>query len=202
MFIELTDHLRCPADHVESFLVLLPDRIEGRSVRTGQLGCPVCGRTFELKDGVLDVGDAPPPALPSALDAEAITALAGVSGPGGYLVLVGSPAGVWPEIAELNRGVGLIAVNPAAGVTDDGLLSVLRGGALPLKSWSMRGVVLGPPFGADPHWVREAARVTLPGLRVVGEGSDPPSELIELMASTSGVWVGTPVRGERVRREK
>jgi hypothetical protein len=24
MFIELTDHFRCPADHDESFLVLLP----------------------------------------------------------------------------------------------------------------------------------------------------------------------------------
>ena len=26
MFIELTDHLRCPEDHEESFLVLLPDQ--------------------------------------------------------------------------------------------------------------------------------------------------------------------------------
>jgi hypothetical protein len=25
LFIELTDHLRCPNDHDESFLVLLPD---------------------------------------------------------------------------------------------------------------------------------------------------------------------------------
>ena len=38
MFIELTDHLRCPADHAESYLVLLPDRMDGRSVREGRLG--------------------------------------------------------------------------------------------------------------------------------------------------------------------
>ena len=44
MYIELTDHLRCPENHEERFLVLLPDRVEDRSVRTGQLGCPVCGR--------------------------------------------------------------------------------------------------------------------------------------------------------------
>jgi uncharacterized protein YbaR (Trm112 family) len=194
MFIELTDHLRCPVNHAESFLVLLPDRLEGRSVRAGQLGCPVCGRTFELSEGVLDVGSAPPPPLPSALDGEAITALAGVNGPGGYLVLVGSPAGLWPEVAELNRGVGLVAVNPDAGVKDEGILSVLRGGVLPLKSRSMRGVVLGPPFGGDRHWVGEGARVVLPGLRVVGEGSDPPTEMIKLMASTAGVWVGTAVK--------
>jgi uncharacterized protein YbaR (Trm112 family) len=197
MFIELTDHLRCPADHAESFLVLLPDRLEGRSVRAGQLGCPVCRRTFELAEGVLDVGNAPASPLPSALDAEAITALAGVNGPGGYLVLVGSPAGVSAEVAELNRGVGLVAVNPDAGVKDEGLLSVLRGGVLPLKSRSMRGVVLGPPFGGDRHWVREGARVVLPGLRVVGEGPEPPAEMIELMASTGGVWVGTAVRSKK-----
>jgi uncharacterized protein YbaR (Trm112 family) len=197
MFIELTDHLRCPADHAESFLVLLPDRLEGRSVRAGQLGCPVCGRTFELAEGVLDVGNAPPLPLPSALDPEAITALAGVNGPGGYLVLVGSPAHVWPEVAERNRGVGLVAVNPDAGVRDEGILSVLRGGVLPLKSRSMRGVVLGAPFGGDPYWVREGARVVLPGLRVVGEGPEPPAEVIDLMASTGGVWVGTAVRSKQ-----
>ncbi len=67
MFIELTDHLRCPADHDESFLVLLPERMEGRSVRAGRLGCPVCGRTFELVDGVLDLGGAAPD--PPAIDA-------------------------------------------------------------------------------------------------------------------------------------
>ncbi len=191
MFIELTDHLRCPADHVESFLVLLPDRLEGRSVRSGQLGCPICGRTFELTNGVLDLGDAALAPLPSALDAEAITALAGVNGPGGYLVLVGSPAAAWSEIAALNRGVALVAVNPPGGIEDQGLLSVLRGSRLPLKSRTVRGAVLGKPFGGDPHWVSEAARVVLPGLRVVGEGPDPASELLELMASADGVWVGT-----------
>jgi hypothetical protein len=197
MFIELTDHLRCPADHRESFLVLLPDRLEGRSVRSGQLGCPFCGRTFELKNGVLDLGDAAPAPLPPALDAEAITALVGVNGPGGYLVLVGSPAAAWSEVAELNRGVALVVVNPPSGIEDQGLLSVLRGSRLPLKSRTVRGVVLGKPFGGDPHWVSEAARVVLPGLRVVGEGPDPSSELLELMASADGVWVASAVSSKK-----
>jgi hypothetical protein len=197
MFIELTDHLRCPADHVESFLVLLPDRLEERSVRSGQLGCPVCGRTFDVKEGVLELGDEAPSPLGSALDADAITALAGVNGPGGYLVLAGSPAAAWPQVAELNPGVGLVAVNPSSEVEDQGLLSVIRGGRLPLKSRTMRAVVLGRPFGGDPHWVGEAARVVLPGLRVVGEGPDPSSELLELMASADGVWVGTAVRSKK-----
>jgi uncharacterized protein YbaR (Trm112 family) len=197
MFIELTDHLRCPNDHVESFLVLLPDRLEQRSVRSGQLGCPVCSRTFEIKDGVLDLGEAPPSPLASALDPDAITTLVGVNGPGGYLVLVGSPADWWSEIADLNRGVGLVAVNPSSRVEDQGLLSVIRGGMLPLKSRTVRGVVLGKPFGGDAHWVGEAARVVLPGLRVVGEGPDPSSGVLELMASADGVWVGMAMRSKQ-----
>ena len=192
MFIELTDHLRCPADHDESFLVLLPGKMEGRSVRTGHLGCPVCGRTFQLTDGVLDIGDAPASGAVggSVLDAEALTTLTGLHGPGGYLTLVGPVASLWSDVAVLNPGVALVAVNPPGEVSDTLELSVLRGARLPIKSGSMRGVVLGRPFADDPSWIREAARVVLPGLRVVGEGNDPAPELIELLASADGVWVG------------
>jgi hypothetical protein len=199
MFIELTDHLRCPAEHDEAFLVLLPDLVEGRSVRTGTLGCPLCDRRFTLRDGVFDAGGAPPAAALSPgggpLGPDALAPLVGLGGPGGYLVLVGPPAAGWREVAELVPGVGLVAVNPPAGVVDEDGLSVLRGGRLPLKTNSMRGVVLGRPFGGDPGWVTEAARVVLPGLRVVGEGPVPAPETIDLMASAGGVWVGTPGRG-------
>src|SRR5215203_2400803 len=99
MFIELTDHLRCPNDHDESFLVLLPDVIEGRSVQTGQLGCPICGRTFQLVDGVLDTGDSPPAGgIASALDAGTLTTLVGLHGQGGYLALVGAVGALWSEV--------------------------------------------------------------------------------------------------------
>jgi uncharacterized protein YbaR (Trm112 family) len=195
VFIELTDHLRCPADHDESFLVLLPGTMEGRSVRTGDLGCPVCGRTFQLKDGVFDTGDAPATEVTgSVLDADAITALVGLSGPGGYLTLVGAAGALWSELAERNSGVALVAVNPPRSVVDGPGISVIRSSSLPLKTGSMRGVVLSRPFADDGAWVKEAARVVLPGLRVVGEGKEPPSDIIELLASADGVWVGTRIR--------
>ena len=195
MFIELTDHLRCPADHAESYLVLLPEEMQERSVREGRLGCPVCGRTYVLGDGVLDLGGGET-ALPEVtlLTAEALSAFVGLSGPGGYMVLVGRPAAAWREVAERNRGVGLVAVNPPAEVRDEPGISVLRSGVLPLKSRSMRGVVLGSPFGGDAGWVREAVRVVLPGLRVVGEGPVPDPGSLELMAAAGGAWVGTPRR--------
>lgn len=195
MFIELTDQLRCPADHQESLLVLLPDEMRGRSVRAGRLGCPVCGRTYAVADGVLDLGGGREE-LPDAtlLTPEALTALVGLSGPGGYLVLVGRPASGWREVAERNPGVTLIAVNPDADVVDEPGISVLRSDALPLRSRSMRGAVLGSPFGEDPHWVAEAARVVLPGLRIAGEGRVPDPGRLDLMAAAGGAWVGSPRR--------
>jgi uncharacterized protein YbaR (Trm112 family) len=192
MFIELTDHLRCPEDHDEGYLVLLPDQLDGRFVKTGHLGCPVCGRTFELRDGIWDTGSAPDPGgEPSGLTAEAVTVLAGLSGPGGYLGLIGSPGSLGREIAQAMPGVALVAVNPPRGVTDGDGVSVIRSGRIPLKSRSLRGVVLGRHYAEDPYWVAEAARVVLPGLRVVGEGSDPPAESIDIMASTGHTWVGS-----------
>jgi uncharacterized protein YbaR (Trm112 family) len=195
MFIELTDHLRCPGDHAESYLVLLPGEMHERSVRAGRLGCPVCGRTYVLTEGVLDLGGGDA-VLPEStlLTPEALTALVGLSGPGGYLVLVGEPAAAWREVAERNRGVGLVAVNPPADVKDEPGISVLRSALLPLKSRSMRGVVLGSPFGGDSRWVSDAARVVLPGLRVAGEGPVPDPSSLELMAAAGGAWVGTPRR--------
>jgi uncharacterized protein YbaR (Trm112 family) len=203
MFIELTDHLRCPADHAESFLVLLPDHLEGRSVRSGQLGCPVCGRTYQLVDGVFQAGD--PPALPESqaatLDAEGLHALTGLGGPGGYMALVGRVTALWHGISELNPGVALVAINPEPEVPDAPEISVIRASRIPLKSRSMRSAVLGRGYGEDPFWIEEAARVVLPGLRVVGEGNDPAGDTIDVMASAGGVWVGTAARkavsGER-----
>ena len=194
MFIELTDHLRCPADHEESYLVLLPDRMDGRTVREGRLGCPICGRTYVVAEGILDLGGGiPEPPASTLLEPEALTALVGLSGPGGYLVLVGRPADRSAEVSELNPGVGLVAVNPGTEVDGGPAISVIRSDTLPLKSRSMRGVVLGSPYGSDPRWIAEAARVVLPGLRVAGEGAVLGSA-IDLMASAGGVWVGTPRR--------
>jgi uncharacterized protein YbaR (Trm112 family) len=195
MFIELTDHLRCPEDHEESFLVLLPDEMDGRSVITGQLGCPVCGRTYSVRDGILELGGAPAGVTSTTrLTADALTALAGLSGPGGYFTLVGPLGSLAIEFHEANPGVALVAINPPADVVDAAGISVIRAPRIPLKSRSMRGVALGQPFADDPSWTTEATRVVLPGLRIVGEGTAPAEDAIELMASADGVWVGTGKR--------
>jgi uncharacterized protein YbaR (Trm112 family) len=190
VFIELTDHLRCPRDHAEAYLVLLPDEVVNRGVRSGQLGCPVCGATYPVSDGVAmleDVAAPPEQGLPSA---DAIHAFLGLTGPGGYVVLVGAAAAAWHELASLDPGVAFVALNPSAAVRDEPpVLSVVRAARVPLKTRSMRGVVLGDPAGSDAEWAREAARVVLPGLRVTGAGTPPDIPELELLASAGGWWV-------------
>ena len=190
MFIELTDHLRCPEEHEEAYLILLPDAVVQRSVQGGELACPVCHRTFRIKDGILDFGDGPPAdAAAPTLDGGSVAVLTGLGGPGGYMVLVGPIAGRWREVEDVLNGVSMVAVNGPGTLADARGLSVLRSARLPLKSASMRGVVLSGAFGSNPGWVREATRVLLPGLRVVGEGPDPDPQLVDVIASAGGWWV-------------
>ena len=118
----------------------------------------------------------------------------GLRGPGGTWSWWEARRRPGGRCRSANPGVGLVAVNPPAEVEDGPGISVLRSGRLPLKSRSMRGVVLGSPFGGDPGWVGEAARVVLPGLRVAGEGPVPVRTSLELMAAAGGAWVGTPRR--------
>ena len=192
MFIELTDHLRCPVDHEEAYLILLPDSVVQRSVQAGELACPVCHRTFYIRDGILDIGDGPPPdGAEPTLDGASVAALTGLGGPGGYLVLVGPVGGRWREVEHALNGVSMVAVNGPPALADARGLSVVRSARLPLKSASMRGVVLSGPFGSDAAWVREAARVLLPGLRVVGEGVEPDPGLVDVIATAGGWWVAS-----------
>ena len=195
MFIELTDHLRCVAEHDESFVVLLPDDVVDRSVQRGTLGCPVCGKVYPIRDGVLEMGDVP--AFAGAEDVpagDALAALAGLGGPGGYMVLAGAAGGRWAEVSAALPGVHLVLVNPPGAVEEARGVSVIRGGRLPLQSRSMRAVVLGSPYGGEPAWVEEAARVVLPGLRVVGHGPAPATAALDLLADAEGWWVAQRAR--------
>lgn len=195
MFIELTDHLRCPADHEEQFLVLVPDEVRGRDVWTGSLGCPVCRRSYPVRAGVATFGAAPPMASAATpLDGEAQAALAGLGSPGGYVVLVGGAAARATDLAAALPGVALVLVNPAAGVELPPLASCLVAPRLPLKQNSMRAAILGSGYGEDRAWITDAARVVLPGNRVVGEGSGNDLPGLALAATAGQCWVATRER--------
>lgn len=206
MFIELTDHLRCPAEHAEQFLVLLPDTMEGRRVVRGQVGCPVCGKMVQLVDGILDFGEGPEPAGgtesgetedPSVpLSAEAALALLGIEGPGGYLLLVDRATMLAPDIEALLPGVGLVLLNPPASLVPrlveagSAASSIIRAPRMPVKASSMRGAVVGGEAARDSTWVTEAGLTVLSGLRVVAVGPVLPDLPFEILGEAPGCWVG------------
>jgi uncharacterized protein YbaR (Trm112 family) len=201
VFIELTEHLKCPAPHEVRHLILVPDRMERRMVMEGTVGCPVCRREYPVREGIVRFGPAarPSPSAPvDASRADAVRALLGLSNPGGYAVLVGSACTLAAPLGALMGGVHLIGINPPAAVESTLPVSLLEhDAALPLRDAMARGVVLGGEF-ADSPWVAEAARVLLAGQRLVALCPEitPPGGVTKLAAGL-GMWAGekTPRRG-------
>ncbi|HXW96304.1 MAG TPA: hypothetical protein VEI47_01870 [Gemmatimonadales bacterium] len=192
VFIELTDHLRCTAEHPESFLVLVPDAMDGRLVVRGTLGCPVCHAEYPIVEGVVRFDRVRPPEAGQSLgvDPAALHAFLGIEGPGGFIALIGRAAGHAEALAPLLPGVHIVAVNPPDGVLPTPRLSVLEAPRLPIKQRSLRGIVLGRPEAIEPAWQADAIHSILPGLRAVGEGPIPTEPAFELLGSAEGWWVG------------
>jgi len=191
VFIELTDILRCPGDHAEGPLVLLPDGVADRQVVSGQLGCMDCGRIYPVVGGVAEFGGAAGGVVPATrIPGAAMAAFLGLAGPGGYVALVGGAGSEWQALTAEREAVHLVAVNPPDGMVAGRGVSVVRGGTIPIRSRHLRGVVLGAGFASDPHWIRESRRALLPGRHLVGESDAPPADGVEVLASADGVWVG------------
>lgn len=208
MFIELTEILRCPADHPESYVVCVPVEMDGRRVVRGGIGCPVCRAEYPIVGGEVffggpdaaverapareagPPGGAPEEVPPPSYDAAALRSFLDLEGAGGYAVLVGRAAAVGPDIAELVPGVHFFGVNPPEKVGPSALFSVLHSPrALPVKSRSVRAVVLGADFAGEP-WLAEGVRVLLKGLRLVVEDERASPGGIAELARGAGLLVG------------
>lgn len=185
MFIELTDHLRCPAPHAEAFLVLLPHAVDGRRVIGGHLGCPVCGWGTSWDDGTPDFGGGVAAVRMAPFDAAAAIAMLGLDGPGGWVATSGAAGSIAVDLAAQLPGVHVVSVNPPEGVMSAGAVSVIRSGSWPIKQHAMRGVVVGD----DTASVEAAVRSVLRGLRACGSGAVPEGSAVSLLASAGDSWV-------------
>jgi hypothetical protein len=198
MHIELTEMLRCPEPHREDAMVLSTGEMVGRMVRSGLIGCSVCRKEFFIKDGIVDFtgGAAPaspsPPASrtpsPAAADLQALLEL---SGPGGFVVLLGDAARHAAGLAGLMGGIHFIGVNAPPDVEELPVLSLLRAGsAIPLRQSIARGVVVGADLATSP-WLVEAHRILLRGRRLVTLHDKPDLPIgLEKLATAKGLWVG------------
>lgn len=190
MFIELSEFLRCPEPHDDTFCVVAPQEMAGRVIVRGLVGCPVCQREYPIEGGVVQFGAVEGVEAAQAPDPEAVWALLGLAGAGGFVVLVGSAARLAAPLAARLDGVHLVAVNPARGLKPPSAVSVLtHPRQIPLRDAMARGVVLGAEAAVEP-WVREGARVLLPGLRLVAVAEDVSAPGLERLAAGKGLWVG------------
>ena len=196
MFVDLAEYLRCNGDHEESYLVMTPDRMVDRAVVSGQIGCPVCKSEYPIVNGAADfrvVETAVPPGPPQVLPTttpEVIQALLGLTGPGGYIVFIGSASSYAPSLDGVIDDVGFIAVNPPSNVEVPASTSVLLGTTgIPLRSSMARAVVVGADM-ATPAWIDEAVRILLRGRRLVVLADLGELAGVQQLATDGGIWVG------------
>jgi hypothetical protein len=173
VFVELAESLRCLEDHEPTFLVVMPSRMDGRTIVEGLIGCPVCRREYGIANGVayFDAEDVVAPETarfaPLPVDGEGAQALINLSGPGGLVILIGSAARLAAQLADLVAGVHFVVCNPPADVTMSERISLFRAGRrLPFRSSIARAVVVGEEH-VNGKWPDEAVRVLLRGLRLV-----------------------------------
>jgi len=200
MHIELTEMLRCPESHREEMLVLSTGEVRNRMVRSGLLGCPVCHKEYPIARGIVNFRRSkervtrdpyvPPSPLPSA-EASTLQALLELSGPGGYVVLVGSAVGHATQLGSLMPGIHFVGVNPTAEMEEQPVLSLLYANEqIPMRSAMARGVVVGADLATSP-WLVEAHRVLLRGRRFVVENEEPELPIgLHKLAAEGGLWVG------------
>jgi len=193
MHIELTEMLRCPEKHQEEFLVLSTVEMSGRMVAKGLLGCPVCHKEYEIVQGVVEFGGISTHHAPpfSSADPLTVQALLDLSGPGGYVILIGSAARYAVGLAALMGGIHFVGINPPLDAEELPILSLLRSqDAIPLRSAVARGVVAGAEV-ATSKWLAEAKRILLKGRRLVVEQEQVPEIAgLNRLAAGQGLWVG------------
>jgi len=202
MHIELTEMLRCPEPHREEFLVLSMGEMSGRMVRAGIVGCPVCQREYEIVEGIVyferremrderRVTTAHRSSLISHLsDPQTLQALLDLSGPGGYVVLLGSASRYAVGLAALMGGIHFLGVNPPPDAEELPILSLLVSEKkIPLRDAMARGVVVGNESSSAP-WLAEVRRVLLPGRRLVVENETVKPEGFTQLATGQGLFVG------------
>jgi hypothetical protein len=149
MHIELVDALRCVEPHEDSWLVASFDRMEGRTVVAGTLGCPVCGAEYPIVEGEAWFGARPGASMPAATpppddpeETMRLAALLGLVGTGGTVLLGGGWAALGAALVQLVQVRALLLDPPAGVVAGEGSGVVRTDGRVPIAAGALRGAAL------------------------------------------------------------
>ena len=209
MHILLTDVVTCPRCGPEFGLIVLADRLEGRQVLEGSLGCANCREEYAIHGGIADLRLQPAETVAASSRPEPqadpergyrLAALLGVTGPAGPVVVVSENPELVEEVQRHLPDAGVLGVSrtpPPVGA-EVGMGWLLSDGPLPFRGRSLGGVALasGDPLPA----LEEALRTLSRGARVVvdpapdGTAAELLREGAELLLEQSGVAVASDPR--------
>lgn len=204
MLVELIDHLRCPNDHEEAWLVAVSARPARGRLTEGTLGCPVCDATFPVRGGDVFMGDgiASEPMPAGEHDAMRAAALLRLEEHGRYLL-----DGGWGSLASALRellDVDLLLADPPTDHPESAAgQNVLRGvgDRWPLAVASMHGVALDR---TSPGRLADAVRILKPGGRLVAPAAAPLPAGVAELARDERHWVAEKIADviklSRIRR--
>jgi uncharacterized protein YbaR (Trm112 family) len=195
VIVDLVDAMRCPEAHQPTALITAVDRLVGRSVMTGALGCPVCNARYPVVDGAAIFDPTwyarlrTEAAVPPAQDADGIrvAALLDLTDSDGVVLLEGAMGAVGAPLRALT-GTALVLLNPPGPVPAGGDLSVIYGPVAPFAPGSLRGAA----FSAAPtvEVVASVIAAVRPGGRLMAPLALPvPPGVAELARDAHG-WVG------------
>jgi uncharacterized protein YbaR (Trm112 family) len=173
LFIELIDLLRCPREHEETWLVAAFNRMAGRFVIEGRLGCPVCHENYSIEHGIPDLrtdhhSASAARSHPEPLDPEAAVRLAAflnLTREGSTVVLAGDHADSAHGVAELATcRTFAIRPHPVFPHDDSELVAAVAADRrLPFATSSIDGIAMS----AGEFTMEEISRVLKPGGRLV-----------------------------------
>jgi hypothetical protein len=212
--LDLVDVLRCPAGHEESHLIASIDRLVGRHIAEGSLGCPVCRQTFPIRafaawfaEGEQRTALAARTGTDAPVDDDALAraaALLDARTPGARFLLCGERARVATPLA-LAYDVHCVAINPPPGIdAGDGVSLLHTGERVPLASACVAGAALDAAAGTRPAFLASVVHAVRPGGRIVGPASVPPPASLRVLAADAIDWVaeapGLPAAPVPLRR--
>jgi hypothetical protein len=196
VIVDLADALRCIRPHEPAALITSVDRLAGRQIVTGSLGCPVCDARYPVVEGAavfdaawLDRSHAAPP-VPAASEAAVIRvgALLDLTDPAGWVLLEGGISAAGAALHAL-LDTAVVLLNPPGAVPVGGDVSVIYAPVVPFSPGLLRAAALSQ--GVDPAVADSVVPALRAGGRIMGPVSvSVPAGVAELARDALG-WVGT-----------
>ena len=214
MIVDLADALRCIRPHEPAALITSVDRLSGRQIISGSLGCPVCDARYPVIEGaaVFDAASLErcraEPAVPGADEAGVIRvgALLDLTDPAGWVLLEGAASAAGATLHAL-LDTAVVMLNPPGPVPTGAELSVIYAPVAPFSPGLLRGAALSQRV--DPALADSVVAALRASGRIMGPVTvSVPSGVAELARDAHG-WVGTrraepttvPVSLSRARRQ-